>query len=823
MRPTISQVAALFIPAAIVVAVTCGLAYRSEEARIAGQVIDQSAESLRLVRAQFLSRLALIASDTRFLARGQALTSYLAQHSDASRRNVESDWGAFAESRGIYDQIRFIDASGEERVRINFTGGAAAPVPSEALQSKADRYYFRDSIGLAPGTLYTSRLDLNIENGQVERPFKPMMRVGTPVNGPGGERAGVVVLNYLGHDVMSRFEQTGRGRLWWVDTDGNWLRGPSPDSDWGFMFGNAEATIQAAFPRAWMQMRQTGAGQFEDDAGTWIFDTIHPAAALRGQADPSGEAVAVAPEFWLLIAHVSHADLRAALRQSQVVYLVITLILLGLSFAAAYRTASAMSAEGESRRTLEKLNRLLEDRVAERTRELAAEVETRRSSEELLAHQASHDTLTGLANRDEAERWFATHANRDGQVRGLAMVFIDIDDFKLVNDHLGHANGDKLLRLLAKRYGRNVREGDLLARYGGDEFLLLMNTASNREGLNSALERLARVFDDPFHLDDFEVTVTASLGVARFPEDARDWEGLLKAADTALYEAKRSGKGRLHFYSAHLAEDVKGRFDLTTEMRAALGAGEIGVAFQPKIDGSGAITGFEALARWHSPRLGQVPPDRFIAIAEETGMILDLGRQILLQACREAVRWQRETGRLLTVAVNLSPRQIRDELVGEVQDALAESGLPPHSLELEVTENLLMQNMERTVGVLAALRGLGIAVLVDDFGTGYSSLSYLRDLPIDGLKIDKSFITDCQLEGPHMAIPHAVIFLGKSLKLRIVAEGVEAASQFEVLRRCGCDEFQGYWISRPLPSGPALDYAGSGFHPVDWPGDWYLQ
>lgn len=227
MASTIGRFAALFLPAAIIVGLTCGLSYRSEEARIVGQMVDQSSESLRLARVQFINRIALLASDARYLARCHALDSYLANPTERSREDLESDWLAFAESRGIYDQVRLLDEAGQEQARINFAESKAARVPRSELQNKADRYYFKDSMALEPGAVYVSRIDLNIEHGQIERPLKPMMRVGTSVADRSGAKRGVVVLNYLGQDILSRLERTGRGRLWWVDADGYWLRGPS--------------------------------------------------------------------------------------------------------------------------------------------------------------------------------------------------------------------------------------------------------------------------------------------------------------------------------------------------------------------------------------------------------------------------------------------------------------------------------------------------------------------------------------------------------------------------------------------------------------------
>jgi EAL domain-containing protein (putative c-di-GMP-specific phosphodiesterase class I) len=269
-----------------------------------------------------------------------------------------------------------------------------------------------------------------------------------------------------------------------------------------------------------------------------------------------------------------------------------------------------------------------------------------------------------------------------------------------------------------------------------------------------------------------------------------------------------------------MAAQLRDRFEMTAALRAAVAAQRIEVYFQPKIDGHGDILGFEALARWHRPGFAPVPPDQFINIAEDTGLIVELGRQVLERACTEARAWHQATGRPLTVAVNLSPRQLGRTLWEQVDDILTRTELPAQLLELEVTENLLMRDTQWAVDILGRLRERGIRIAVDDFGTGYSSLSYLRTLPIDTLKIDRSFVSDCEQEGSAMAIPHAVIFLGKSLRLKVVAEGVERASQFDVLRRCGCDEFQGYWISRPMDAAQTRAFIDAGFRSEDWPGDW---
>jgi len=817
MHPLIKKIAALFLPVAVLVCAATLLSYHSERQRVLSEFVDQGRENVRLARGQMVARMAVLASDIRYLARSHALVGYLRAPDDATRSDLQTDWRSFAESRGTYDQIRLIDKTGQERVRINFDPAQGrAVVPSE-LQFKGDRYYWRDTMALARDGIYASALDLNVEHGVIEQPLKPVMRIGMPVFDADGTKWGVVVLNYLGRDILDPLLRDGRAPLWLVNHDGYWLRGPSEALEWGFMFDAGEHTLQAQYPTQWATIQAADTGSFEDEQGIWSFATVDAAEPLdQGRAQATGDQVLT----WKLVGLMPRSAIDRVLSRSAWIHTVVTVLMLAVLFAGARRTALAMVAEETSRHALERINRELERRVAERTRKLASEVETRRQSEKLLAHRVTHDALTGLANREAAEQAFAelSAACTQSGTR-LALVFVDIDDFKLVNDHLGHPLGDELLRIIAHRLSHGTREGDVLARYGGDEFLLLIQLAREGGELSAAVNRIVHHFDESFELDGHHVKVSVSLGLALFPTDAEHWPGLLKAADTALYEAKRRGKGMHYLYSADLATHLKDRFELTAALRAAVAAEQIEVYFQPKIDAHGDLVGFEALSRWRRDGRDFVPPEQFIGIAEETGLIVELGRQVLERACHEASAWYRATGRALSVAVNLSPRQLRRGLWAQVDDILLKSGLPARLLELEVTENLLMRDTQWAVEILGRLRERGIRIAVDDFGTGYSSLSYLRKLPIDTLKIDRSFVSRCEQEGAEMVIPHAVIFLGKSLQLSIVAEGVELAGQFEVLRRCGCDLFQGYWISRPLDATQTRAFIEAGFRPADWPED----
>ncbi len=417
-----------------------------------------------------------------------------------------------------------------------------------------------------------------------------------------------------------------------------------------------------------------------------------------------------------------------------------------------------------------------------------------------LRHQATHDPLTGLPNRnllaDRLEQ--AIQLARRAGTR-IALAFVDLDNFKVINDSLGHAEGDQLLIQVAGRLRSALRGVDTVARYGGDEFVLIMGEQADDENTAHLLGRVLAAVQAPLELAGHALQINCSIGVSVYPDDGGDLESLLRVADVAMYRAKESGKGCYRFYTRELSQAAQERFALENALRGAIERAELGVVYQPKVDARGRVRGCEALVRWHSAERGLVTPDRFIPLAEETGQILEIGRHVLYTACRAAAGWPAVDGRRLGVAVNLSARQLVDPgLAASVADALAVSGLPAECLELEITESMIMGDVEQTIRLLETIRALGVRIAVDDFGTGYSSLAYLQRLPIDTLKIDRSFVAGCDGDPARMAIPHAILFLGKSLRLHIVAEGVEHRGEFDILRDCGCDQFQGYLFSRPL-------------------------
>jgi diguanylate cyclase (GGDEF)-like protein/PAS domain S-box-containing protein len=436
------------------------------------------------------------------------------------------------------------------------------------------------------------------------------------------------------------------------------------------------------------------------------------------------------------------------------------------------------------------------------------DITRRKAAERRIQFLAHHDVLTDLPNRalmyDRLEVALA-QAHRHGH--GVAALFIDLDRVKVVNDTLGHAAGDRLLQEVATRLCRCTREGDTVARLGGDEFMVVLPNLGDPQGAAAVAEKVLESLARPMPLDGQEIFISASIGISLFPADAKDAEDLLRNADAAMYSAKRLGGNNYQFYTADLNAQMQERLAIEHGLRVALQRSELHLVYQPKIDLlSRRIIGVEALVRWHHPSLGPISPERFIPIAEETGLIVPIGEWVLRTACQKIRDW-RDQGIELPVAVNLSARQFRQRNLAQTINAiLSETGIPPACLEIEITESDVMENAESAIATLDQLKARGINISIDDFGTGYSSLSYLKRFPLDILKIDRSFVRDIAIDSDDAAIVEAIIALARSLDIKVVAEGVESESQVAFLSRSGCDFAQGFLFSPPVTAEeiPAL-------------------
>jgi diguanylate cyclase (GGDEF)-like protein len=433
----------------------------------------------------------------------------------------------------------------------------------------------------------------------------------------------------------------------------------------------------------------------------------------------------------------------------------------------------------------------------------------RKRAETELRHMASHDALTGLANRSALQLGLARAIKRSNRhQKRFAVMFVDFDGFKRFNDTLGHGVGDAMIKACGERLAGVLREDDTAARFGGDEFVLVLENLTKASDAAVVAEKVLSCCAEPLVIDGRELRVTACIGVSIYPEDGADGETLVKNADTAMYRAKDKGHGSCQFYAAQMNAQGAERLVLEDGLRRAIERGELELHYQPKMDlHTQRIVGVEALMRWRHPTLGLVSPAQFISIAEDTGLIVPLGKWALQTACAVARDWQQRGLPPLQMSVNLSPRQLTSPtLIADISEVLATSGLDPTLLELEITEGAMMKSPEQAAALLQEIRGMGIGLAIDDFGTGYSSLSYLTRFPLSTVKIDRSFVHDLSTHPDAQALIQGIITLAHGLRMKVVAEGVETAEQLAYLRSHGCDQIQGYWLCKPMPAQDALTF-----------------
>ncbi len=430
-----------------------------------------------------------------------------------------------------------------------------------------------------------------------------------------------------------------------------------------------------------------------------------------------------------------------------------------------------------------------------------------KETEQQLWQLAHYDPLTGLANRNLLEKQVSRELSLCKRLHCYsALLFLDLDDFKKINDSLGHKTGDIFLTQVAERLVQEFREEDTVSRLGGDEFIMLLSNLSTEKNkavshVATVVNKVLEVLRKPYEVQRHDLHISASIGITLIPNQNSSVEQLLKQADTAMYAAKRNGKNSYSFYQPEMQYEADKRLMLEKELHQALQDEQFDLLFQPQYDQNWNLLGYEALVRWHHPDKGIISPADFIPVAEDNGLIIEIGEQILLQACRQMVRWQQQSNPVPHLSVNISPRQFADKrFVNKVAAVIRKTGVNPQQLILEITEGLIIKHVRTSIEKMTTLKKLGIKFSIDDFGTGYSSLAYLTKLPIDQLKIDRSFVCNLEHSANDAVIVDTIVAMARHLKLDLIAEGVETEEQLNYLTQCGCQCFQGYYFSRPLSS-----------------------
>jgi diguanylate cyclase (GGDEF)-like protein/PAS domain S-box-containing protein len=976
-------------------------------------------------------------ADIRIIAKLPMLTSYLDRGSSAQHDAVAQALLLISREKGHYDKVRYLDSSGQELIRINYNNGNPAIVPHEKLQNKSKRYFFRDTLILSQGEVYVSPLDLNVEENRLEIPYKPTIRFGTPVFDSAGRKKGILLLNYLGSELLQNFnevmKQGGRAGML-LNSDGYWLSSASHTDEWGFMLGKNDRTFGRDFAEEWRTISTGDNGSLRTANGLFVYRTIHP--LLSGQHSSTGsdgvsgssrsliepkkyfwKAVSFTPDAVLsdsalynktsdrtlvslayllsalaalFVAHIivirkrTADELRSSLLKHRLLYekssnaqmmLVppswkfsganpASLKLFGASSEVEFNAlgpwdisperqpdgclsnekaqkmiATALSEgshsfEWEHKRLdgnqfmanvhltlMEVGNELFlqasvsdisKHKEADKELRIAAtafesqegmmitdansvilrvnnsfseitgysaeeavgqlphllksgrhdeafyaamwksinnngswhgEIWNRRKNGEIfpeyltvtavkdesgavtnyvttfsditkskaavdeIKHLAFYDPLTRLPNRrlllDRLKQALASSA-RSG-MEG-ALLFIDLDNFKTINDTQGHNVGDRLLQQVARRLESCVREGDTVARLGGDEFVVMLEDLSKNTGEAAAWtkvvgNKIIAILCQPYLFDGHEYLSTPSIGATLFNDHYQPREELLKQADIAMYQAKKGGRNTLRFFDPQMQDTINSRAALESELRIAIENRQFQLYYQIQVDELRRPLGAEALIRWIHPERGLVSPAQFIPMAEETGLIVPIGQWVLETACDQIFAWQQNAlTRDLVLAVNVSAKQfLQADFETQVNAALQRNVSNPGLLKLELTESLLMDNIEHIIETMSILKDNGIRFSLDDFGTGYSSLQYLKRLPLDQLKIDQSFVRDLASNESDRSLVSTIIAMAHNLKLNVIAEGVETEEQQQILLHKGCTHYQGYLYSKPVP------------------------
>lgn len=793
-----------------------------------GMLVD-SAETELLTSTQVLGRrlsivLAGIANDAQFLAQTPAARRMLPEfqpqpQSDQYHEHLNQIFSNMLNLHPEYFQIRLIGNAdyGRERVRVDRDVSGLKVLTPDQMQEKAQYPYVYETLQLQPGEVYLSPININHEIGAHQGLNKPTLRIATPIESAEGVVGGLIVIN-VDLEGMFKLLQADLSKsmsLYLTNQEGDFLIHPDREQVFGFDRGR-RILIQQSFPATVELFRDNKdnlvtnlsefGAQWQSSASTQQPEMAAVFAKVRlGKLAPN--------RFLVLGLAIPLESIYAGTMQlgRNIVHILIGFSLLAILVAmitsrAISRPLNMMVNAIKRFSNDHEMGHLpvqRKDEIGVLARAFSEMQRLLRSHLEDLHHLAQHDNLTDLPNRlllfDRMSHAIARAQRNNTQ---LALIFIDLDRFKDINDSLGHIAGDRVIKSVALNLAKLLRAEDTIARLGGDEFVVMMETIHSSQEVANIAQKLLSQLQQPICLESRDLYVGASMGISLYPQDGADAETLLRNADAAMYRSKDEGRNMFHFYTEDMTARALARVHLESEIRQALEYGGFVPYYQPQIElKTGKIIGVEALARWHHIDGRLIMPGKFIELAEDTGLIELIGTQILESACRQMKQWYDAGLNPGRVAVNLSGKQLRKhDLPAKVFAILEKTQCSPHWLELEVIESFFMDRAEDAIAILEQIRASGIELAIDDFGTGYSSLSYLKHLPIAKLKIDRSFISNVPQDEDDNAITRAIIALAKSLELRVIAEGVETAQQRRFLIAEGCDEAQGFYYSQAIPA-----------------------
>ncbi|MES9991512.1 MAG: EAL domain-containing protein [Candidatus Thiodiazotropha sp.] len=878
--------------------------YSQQVAEVEQNAIKMNQYVNQVLSLKLQQNLRNLIGDARMLASNPLLPRALSNPSGTDARLLAEQWIGFSAQKRIYDQIRLLDLHGQETLRVNLTLDGANAVPREALQNKANRYYFKDAMALPIGQIYLSPLDLNIENNKIELPIKPMQRIAVSVVDANNSKVGLLVLNYLAENLMREIDTysvMAESKNLLLNQKGYFLHGMTRDREWLFMYPKQDQNkgiFTNTYANAWQAMQRNRNGQLKTDQGIFNFHWLATDELTQGSQMFNRRLVIVSlvskqqllalkapytkaawgvtllgfPAIFVFAALISYFRLRelSAFERLQQTEANQRLILesvgegiLGIDahgrLTFANSRAETLTGYPQNEMLGRPLHSLIHRCEKNHSQHRAKacplqecltqgkshlhendtfirkncdpipveyicnpiikngmnqggvlsffDITARKQAEQRIEYLAFYDPLTNLPNKrlflDRLKQQLAA-ARNNNQVS--ALLYIDIDRFKQINDALGHTSGDRILTETAQRLKYITQEGDTVAHIGSDEFtMLLANQAADSEQIahNAQItaDEIMLILQQPYYLDRDTVRMTVSIGITLFPFDHEDASTILAQADTAVANAKNDGRFTTRFFRTEMEQATKDWLLIHNRMLEALAHDAFTLVYQPKVEQHRRIIGIEALLRWNDEALGIVKPIDFIPIAEQSGLILQINNYVLNQVCRQIKLWSDDNllQTLGHIAINVSPTQfINGDFVEYILEHIQRSGIAANKLELEITEQTLVTDTTDVRDKLLALRKHGIRFSIDDFGTGYSSLAYLQQLPLDRLKIDRAFITNVDKILERQKLVEAIVTIAKGLAIDVIAEGVETEEELNYLLNVGCHEFQGYHFYPPM-------------------------